>query len=264
MVKIKSIKKFPATEQAAESKPEPIEVQGGNLEAKPAAEPMSAAPAATTPIAEVTQTPMITKLPPAPKTSKTTIDPKREPKSPGKPKIKATQLPDSHHQLSEISFFYENGEEVDSSDVDEETKNQPFILIQGADCIGKAPHQCEDAYFMQDRSFGVSDGVSGWNDYGFSSDQFSLQLMYYSKQCIEKCIRGGMAKKGRRPRPSPKSSGGMRKNRSFLSMDNLDVDEDREDEAQSKNSSSRSFNSSEDSNGRRPKNERQYDSDHDQ
>jgi len=69
-----------------------------------------------------------------------------------------------------------------------------FILIQGAYCEGKAKNQCEDAYFMQERSFGVSDGVSGWNDYGFSSDQFSLQLMYYAKQCIEKCIKNSIKK----------------------------------------------------------------------
>lgn len=46
--------------------------------------------------------------------------------------------------------------------------------------MGKHKYQCEDAYFIQERAFGVSDGVSGWNDYGFSSDQFSLQLMSWS------------------------------------------------------------------------------------
>jgi hypothetical protein len=95
-------------------------------------------------------------------------------------------LPEVDHQGSECSFFYANGEEDESDE--EETNQAPFILIQGASVKGKAPHQCEDAYFIQDRSFGVSDGVSGWNDYGFSSDQFSIQLMYYSKQIIEKCI----------------------------------------------------------------------------
>ena len=49
-------------------------------------------------------------------------------------------------------------------------KDNPFILIQGAHVQGKLPTQCEDAYFISDRAFGVSDGVSGWNDYGFSSD----------------------------------------------------------------------------------------------
>ena len=42
---------------------------------------------------------------------------------------------------------------------------------------------------MQDRAFGVSDGVSGWNDYGFSSNQFSQQLMNNSKKMIEKIMQ---------------------------------------------------------------------------
>ena len=100
------------------------------------------------------------------------------------------------NQLSEISFFYENGEEdeddedsEDNSNADHEENPAPFILISGVHCVGKQPNQCEDAYFISDRAFGVSDGVSGWNEYGFSSDQFSLQLMFNSKQQIEKYIR---------------------------------------------------------------------------
>lgn len=89
-------------------------------------------------------------------------------------KIKSTPMPIQpepvERAVSEISFFYENGEEDEDEAQDEDTKNAPFILISGAHCVGKQPHQCEDAYFIQDRSFGVSDGVSGWNDYGFSSD----------------------------------------------------------------------------------------------
>ena len=38
-------------------------------------------------------------------------------------------------------------------------------------------NQCEDAYFITERGFGVADGVSGWNDYGFSSEAFSNSLM---------------------------------------------------------------------------------------
>ena len=71
--------------------------------------------------------------------------------------------------VSEISFFYEDGEE-EEEDENDETADAPFILLQGACRIGKAVNQCEDAYFLLDRAFGVSDGVSGWNDYGFSSD----------------------------------------------------------------------------------------------
>jgi hypothetical protein len=83
----------------------------------------------------------------------------------------------AQNAMSDISFFYEDGLDVDEND---ETTPEPdntasqFILIQGAYCQGKMVHQCEDAYFISDRAFGVSDGVSGWNDYGFSSDQFSL------------------------------------------------------------------------------------------
>lgn len=44
---------------------------------------------------------------------------------------------------------------------------------------------CEDAFFVSDRAFGVADGVSGWNDFGFSSHAFSHSLMDYCKEDIE-------------------------------------------------------------------------------
>lgn len=44
---------------------------------------------------------------------------------------------------------------------------------------------CEDAFFVSERSFGVADGVSGWNDFGFSSQEFATQLMSFSKQEAE-------------------------------------------------------------------------------
>jgi hypothetical protein len=50
-------------------------------------------------------------------------------------------------------------------------------LVQGAFSIGKTPTTCEDAFFICDRGFGIADGVSGWNDYGFSSSAFSHTLM---------------------------------------------------------------------------------------
>lgn len=50
-------------------------------------------------------------------------------------------------------------------------------MVTGAFKLGKVTYQCEDAYFMTERGFGVSDGVSGWNDYGFSSEDFATQLM---------------------------------------------------------------------------------------
>jgi len=52
--------------------------------------------------------------------------------------------------------------------------------------IGKQADNCEDAFFVSDRGFGVADGVSGWNDYGFSSHAFSSQLMDHCQQEIEK------------------------------------------------------------------------------
>jgi hypothetical protein len=61
-------------------------------------------------------------------------------------KSKATVVPDLEEKrdaFSEISFFYEEGEddeEGDSDKMSEATKNAPFILIQGAHCQGKAPH----------------------------------------------------------------------------------------------------------------------------
>jgi len=40
----------------------------------------------------------------------------------------------------------------------------------------------------------VADGVSGWNDYGFSSSAFSTQLMAFSQEEIDKCLEEGQAK----------------------------------------------------------------------
>ena len=68
------------------------------------------------------------------------------------------------------------------------TQDQKIILISGGDQSGKqnAKHpKCEDAYFISENSFGLSDGVSGWNDYGFSSEEFSNQLMKNAKELLE-------------------------------------------------------------------------------
>jgi serine/threonine protein phosphatase PrpC len=64
-----------------------------------------------------------------------------------------------------------------------------IVLVSGGLSIGKQnklDRKCEDAFFIAEGSFGVSDGVSGWNDYGFSSNLFSQQLMQNSKDLIEK------------------------------------------------------------------------------
>ena len=55
----------------------------------------------------------------------------------------------------------------------EEEGGPEIRIVTGACKVGKVPHQCEDAFFISDRGFGVADGVSGWNDYGFSSSMFS-------------------------------------------------------------------------------------------
>lgn len=71
----------------------------------------------------------------------------------------------------------------------------------------------------------MSDGVSGWNVYGFSSDQFSLQLMFFAKQLIDHYIRRGVKSK-KDKKSLARSARGLRRNtRSMLSMDNLEVDE---------------------------------------
>ena len=67
-------------------------------------------------------------------------------------------------------------------------QDQKIILISGGDQIGKQNKKhpkCEDAFFISENSFGLSDGVSGWNDYGFSSDEFSNQLMRNAKELLE-------------------------------------------------------------------------------
>jgi serine/threonine protein phosphatase PrpC len=69
---------------------------------------------------------------------------------------------------------------------------QNLILVSGGHQIGKISERhpkCEDAYFITENAFGVSDGVSGWNDYGFSSDEFSKQLMQNAKILIEKKVK---------------------------------------------------------------------------
>jgi formylmethanofuran:tetrahydromethanopterin formyltransferase len=46
-------------------------------------------------------------------------------------------------------------------------------LVTAGFKVGKVPETCEDAFFITERGFGVADGVSGWNDYGFSSSAFA-------------------------------------------------------------------------------------------
>lgn len=63
-----------------------------------------------------------------------------------------------------------------------------IAIVTGAYQVGKVPTSCEDAYFISERGFGVADGVSGWNDYGFSSSLFATQLMDNCKAEIDSYI----------------------------------------------------------------------------
>lgn len=55
---------------------------------------------------------------------------------------------------------------------------QPNLeIVSGHHSIGKSSQTNEDALFVSERSFGIADGVSGWVDFGFSSKEFSNQLM---------------------------------------------------------------------------------------
>ena len=65
----------------------------------------------------------------------------------------------------------------------------------------------------------MADGVSGWNDYGFSSSLFSNGLMDNCKSEIESYL--SQQKESQQSKIIMKK---MRKNGSFLSMENLDVD----------------------------------------
>jgi hypothetical protein len=58
--------------------------------------------------------------------------------------------------------------------------------LSGAHTIGKTEETNEDAFFFSVRAFGVADGVSGWVDFGFSSQAFSIELM---KNCYEEIKR---------------------------------------------------------------------------
>jgi len=73
--------------------------------------------------------------------------------------------------------------------VTELKKTHKLVLVSGSHQIGKISERhpkCEDAFFITENAFGLSDGVSGWNDYGFSSDEFSKQLMSNAKLIIDK------------------------------------------------------------------------------
>jgi len=90
----------------------------------------------------------------------------------------------------------------------------PIKIISGACSVGKAAHSCEDAFFISERGFGVADGVSGWNDYGFSSSAFSHDLMRFCKEEIDLFIKNGQEQQ-----ESKHLLKKMRRTGSYLSME---------------------------------------------
>lgn len=68
-------------------------------------------------------------------------------------------------------------EESKTEDLDQACLATPLKIKTAGYSIGKQPNNNEDAFFVSERGFGVADGVSGWQDYGFSSHAFSNQLM---------------------------------------------------------------------------------------
>ena len=102
-----------------------------------------------------------------------------------------------------------------------EEEGPEIRIVTGACKIGKVPQSCEDAYFIHERGFGVADGVSGWNDYGFSSSLFSTQLMEYSKDEVEKVLESGSKQISQKKRFTK-----MKKSSSQMSMENLLLDDE--------------------------------------
>ena len=88
-----------------------------------------------------------------------------------------------------------------------------MAIVSAAHTIGKSKTN-EDASFMIDRGFGVADGVSGWNDFGFSSEAFSHELMDNCKKEIESFERQSAERMQGKTKYKK-----MRKRRSFMSLE---------------------------------------------
>ena len=76
-----------------------------------------------------------------------------------------------------------------------------------------------------ERGFGVADGVSGWNDFGFSSEAFSHELMANCKNEIEQFDRQSAERIQGKTRYYKN-----RKRRSFMSLEQLDNNQSSEEE----------------------------------
>ena len=128
--------------------------------------------------------------------------------------------PNDEEQSFDSSIVSENNEAKVPEPVLKSSQN--LILVSGSHQIGKISKRhpkCEDAYFITENAFGLSDGVSGWNDYGFSSDEFSKQLMQNSKNLIDKRLVE-LKRIQRKPTTLEKVKIILSKTKSVLSMRN--------------------------------------------
>lgn len=92
-----------------------------------------------------------------------------------------------------------------------------MAIVSGAHTIGKSETTNEDSYFLTERAFGVADGVSGWLDFGFSSEAFSTELMQLCKDEV-----GNFDQAKQQKAQDKQKSAKMRKNTSFMSFEMLE------------------------------------------
>jgi len=76
----------------------------------------------------------------------------------------------------------ENSEEKKNSKL----SHRNLVLKSAYYCIPKSRDCCEDANFILENAIGVSDGVGGWANYGFSAELFSQYLMKNCEDLISR------------------------------------------------------------------------------
>lgn len=94
----------------------------------------------------------------------------------------------------------------------------PLKIKTAGYSIGKQPNNNEDAFFVSEKGFGVADGVSGWQDYGFSSHAFSNQLM-------DQCQRELEAQTQETYERASSKRKFRKQKRSFVNLETLDNDD---------------------------------------
>lgn len=70
-------------------------------------------------------------------------------------------------------------------------KDKPLFFNASAFIIGKNEFSCDDSFFITKHALGISDGVSGWANYGISSHLFSKNLM---KRCADIILQENLFK----------------------------------------------------------------------